>query len=290
MSHELTQLCEKFTPGKTGHVVILLPGLQGTISELGSLPKTLINQGHGICIPKLEGYYAQTGFNNYEMWLAQLDQVVSILIESHEVISIIGLSMGATLAIAYEANFKKRFTVIALSPVLAFDGWSVPWYYPILRLAFKLGITNWHYKESEPYGLRNLQMRNRVAKQILEQETTDVGSASLSAKHLHEALLLIEFTKEIIADFTANLMVICSVDDDVVAPPVIDWLCKNVSSTTCKMLWLGNSYHIITLDNEREIVINQCIDFLHESLAKNNLQHFDATKIKKLVIRARLNQ
>lgn len=290
MFTELTQLCVKFTPGKTGHAVILLPGLQGTISELGSLPKILLAQGFSVCIPKIEGYYAQTGFTKHESWIAQLDRVTSLLIESHEDVSIIGISMGATLALAYEAYYRRGGAVIALSPVLAFDGWSVPWYHPFLRLIFKLGITNWHYKESEPYGLRNLKMRQRVAKQILDLETTDIGSAALSAKHLHEALILAGFTKKIIADFTANLLVINSIDDDVVAPPTIDWLCKNVSSAICKLIWLGNSYHIITLDNEREIVINECVEFLRQSLAKNKLPYLDSLNIKNLVIRNRLSQ
>lgn len=288
MSEKLTDLCEEFTPGSTGMAVIFLPGLQGSILEMGSIPKTVKKLGHTCCVPIIKGYSSQSGFETFDIWLSNLDQIVSMLLETHDQVAFVGLSMGATLAIAYEADYQKNIPVVALSPVLAFDGWSVPWYYPLLYVIFKLGITNWHYKEAQPYGLRNPEVRRRVAKQILEQETTEIGSASLSAKHLYQALSLIEFTKKILLDFRADIKIICSIDDDVVSPTTIDWLSKSISSSTCQMIWLGGSYHIITLDNEREIVVNESVEFIQESFFKRKAIVEYSKGAKELVIRNRL--
>lgn len=288
MSNELEALSVKFTPGKSGKAIVFIPGLQGSLLELGSIPKMAEKLGHTICFPKIEGYYAQTGFYAYDLWLSQLNVVVDLLLKDHSEVAIIGLSMGATMAIAYEADYQKGCAVVALSPVLAFDGWSVPWYYPLLYVVFKLGITNWHYKESEPFGLRNPEVRRRVAQQVLEQETTEVGSASLSAKHLYQALKLIDYAKSILKQFNADLLVISAIDDDVVSPRTIDWLCKTTSSATRKLIWLGGSYHIITLDNEREIVINESLEFIEGIFGKNkNIQQY-SEEAKQLIIRHRL--
>jgi carboxylesterase len=35
-----------------------------------------------------------------------------------------------------------------------------------------------------------------------------------------------------------------------------------ISSQLRKVIWLGNSYHIITVDNEREIVAMQTVKFI----------------------------
>ena len=288
MPDELAHLSEEFTLGNTGMAVIFLPGLQGSMLELGSIPKAIRNLGHTSCIPRIEGYSAQSGFDSYDIWLSQLDHVVNLLLRDHHQVGIVGLSMGATLAIAYEADYQKNIPVVALSPVFAFDGWSVPWYYPLLYIIFKLGITNWHYKESEPYGLRNPEIRRRVAKQILEQETTEVGSASLSAKHLYQALQLIEFAKKMLPDFKADIQIICSIDDDVVAPNTIDWLSKTINSATRQLIWLGGSYHIITLDNEREIVVNESVEFLQTSFSKQKAIQKYSEDAKELMIRNRV--
>ena len=288
MSNEVNDLFEEFTLGTSGMAVVFLPGLQGSMLELGSIPKAIKKLGHTSCIPRINGYSAQSGFDTFDIWLSELDTVVNLLLENHDQVCLVGLSMGATLAIAYEADYQKGLPVVALSPVFAFDGWSVPWYYPLLYVVFKLGITNWHYKESQPYGLRNPEVRRRVAKQILEQETTEVGSASLSAKHLYQSLCLIEFAKKILQDFRSDLKIICSIDDDVVAPITIDWISKSISSSTCKIIWLGGSYHIITLDNEREIVVNESVEFIQESFFKRKAVVQYSKDAKQLIIRDRI--
>ncbi|QWE15516.1 carboxylesterase [Polynucleobacter sp. AP-Sving-400A-A2] len=288
MSNEVNDLFEEFTLGTSGMAVVFLPGLQGSMLELGSIPKVIKKLGHTSCIPIIHGYSAQSGFDTFDIWLSELDAVVNVLLENHDQVCLVGLSMGATLAIAYEADYQKNLPVVALSPVFAFDGWSVPWYYPLLCIVFKLGITNWHYKESQPYGLRNPEVRRRVAKQILEQETTEVGSASLSAKHLYQSLRLIEFAKKILGDFRSDIKIICSIDDDVVAPTTIDWLSKSISSSTCKIIWLGGSYHIITLDNEREIVVNESVEFIQESFFKRKAIVEYSNDAKQLIIRDRI--
>ena len=151
-----------------------------------------------------------------------------------------------------------------------------------------MGFVNWHYKESEPYGLRNPEVRRRVAKQVLEQETTEVGSASLSAKHLYQALSLIRFSKKILPEFKADILIISAIDDDVVAPHTIDWLSKTISSGTCQLIWLGGSYHIITLDNEREIVINETVEFLQGAFSKAGGILKYSEEAKELIIRNRV--
>jgi carboxylesterase len=131
-------------------------------------------------------------------------------------------------------------------------------------------------------------VRRRVAKQILEQETTEVGSASLSAKHLYQSLRLIDFAKNILNDFRSDLKIICSIDDDVVSPTTIDWISKSISSSTCKIIWLGGSYHIITLDNEREIVVNESVEFIQEALFKRKAIVEYSSDVKELIIRDRI--
>lgn len=288
MSDEINSLCLEFTPGTIGLAVIFLPGLQGTPIELGSIPKQLQKQGLTICHPRIDGYSAQTGVSEYEDWLGQLNRIVDLLYQDHQAVSIVGLSMGATLALAYQAEYQKCISVVTLSPVLIYDGWSVSWFYPLLYFAYKFGIRNWHYKESEPYGLRNLEMRRRVAKQVLTQETTDVGSASLSAKHLYQGLRLIRFTKSILTEIQADLLVISSIDDDVTSPQTAELIQREVKSSLCRLIWLGNSYHIITLDNEREIVVNETVEFILMSIQKRKSFQSYSEEAKDLLIRSRL--
>lgn len=289
MPKPISELSLEYIPGISGCAVVFLSGLQGTPLELGSIPKQIQKAGHSICHPRIEGYSAQTGVSAYEDWLAQLNHIVDLLYQEHSHVSIIGLSMGATLALAYEAEYQKCRGLSILSPVLAYDGWNVAWYTPLLRIVFKLGIQNWHYRETEPYGLRNLEVRRRVAKQVLDQETTEVGSACLSAKHLYQGLRLIGYAKNYLNQIKADLLVISSIDDDVTSSYSADLIQKEVKSGLCKLIWLGNSYHIITLDNEREIVVNETVEFNQIIFQKSKNHQAYSNEVKDLLIRSRIS-
>ena len=289
MSDQAKLNCIEFIPGSSKKAVIFLPGLQGTPLELGSIPRQIQKHGHTICHPRIEGYSAQTGVSDYESWLAQLNVTVDVLLHEHDAVAIVGLSMGATLALAYEAEYKKCASIVTLSPVLYYDGWNVAWYYPLLYVLFKLGIKKWHYKESEPYGLRNLEVRRRVAKQVLTQETTEVGSASLSAEHLYQGLRLISFVKLLLKEISTDLLVMSSIDDDVASPQTAERIKSEINASRCRVIWLGNSYHIISLDNESEIVVNETVEFVQMSFEKVKSYQAYSEEAKELLIKLRLD-
>ena len=137
MPNTIAELSLDYIPGTSGCAVVFLSGLQGIPLELGSIPKQLQKLGHSICHPRIEGYCAQTGVSAYEDWLAQLNRIVDSLYEEHAQVSIVGLSMGATLALAYEAEYQKCQSLSILSPVLAYDGWNVAL---SLSWALRIGI------------------------------------------------------------------------------------------------------------------------------------------------------
>jgi carboxylesterase len=289
VSDLINNLSFQYAVGRTNKAVVLLYGLCGSSLEMGSLPKEIAKHGHTICIPIIKGYCAQSDLSDYKTWLEQLHNIVTLLEEDHDSVSIVGLSMGATLALAYESKFKKCSSVVALAPVFFYDGWNVPWYSPALFLLLKLGIRKWSIKETEPFGLKNTEIRGRIAKKVLVQEVTEVGSSRLSGGHLKEGLRLIAITKKMLVDYKADLMVLSAIDDDVTSPKSAEWISANVMSHVKKFVWLGNSYHIITLDNEREIVVNETVEFLHTSFANQQAISSYNEETQRMIIKNRFS-
>ena len=286
----ILNLSVQFTLGRTRQAVIFLPGLCGSSLEMGSIPKLIQELGHSVCFPKIEGYYAQTGVSNYQEWIDSVDRIVELLKADHQDIAIVGLSMGATLAITYASIYPDKCrSIVALAPVFAYDGWNVPWYSPLLFLMVKLGLRSWSIKESHPFGLKNPEIRRRVEKKVLAQEVTEIGSSSLSAEHLYQGLQLIAHGKAHLEDFTAGILIIGAIDDDVVSPHTVTLIESRIKSFIKKVIWLGNSYHIITLDNEREIVTNESAEFIQLSFDSKNSYINYSDEARTLVIRDRLS-
>ena len=266
-----TDRFESFYQGNAGHTVILLPGLCGSSLEMGAIPRLLQQSNVSFVVPKIPGYSAHTTLTDYFEWIEYVDALSSELHEMKELVSLVGLSMGATLALSVASRNHKIQSLCILSPVLFFDGWSVPWYHPFLSLIYKIGIRNWHYKETEPYGVKNKELRRHIRKAVQANSISELGAAHLPAKHLYQSLQLIKDAKKYLNEVTTDALVIHAIDDETASPKNPDFILSKIASETRRVIWLGNSYHMITVDNEREIVANEVINFIELSIEKSNL-------------------
>ncbi len=278
---------ETFYQGNTGHAVVLLPGLCGSELEMGAIPRLLKQSNHTYTIPRIKGYSAHTGLTGYQEWIDSVDQFVTDLSQTHDSISIAGLSMGATLALAVAELNSKVHSLVILSPVFLFDGWSVPWYYPFLALLYKIGIRNWHFKEREPFGVKNVELRRHIQKAVMANSVSELGAAHLPAVHLYQSLELVKATKKELSSITADTLIIHAVDDETASPKNPEIIIDRISSETCRMIWLGNSYHMITVDNEREVVANEVNNFINQTIEKEKIVDRLSIDTPSLVIKNR---
>ena len=278
---------ETFYQGNTGHAVVLLPGLCGSELEMGAIPRLIKQSNHTYTIPRIKGYSAHTGLTGYQEWIDSVDQFVTDLSQTHHSISIAGLSMGATLALAVAEQNSKVHSLVILSPVFLFDGWSVPWYYPFLALLYKIGIRNWHFKEREPFGVKNVELRRHIRKAVIANTVSELGAAHLPAVHLYQSLELIKATKKDLSSITADTLIIHAIDDETASPKNPEIIMNRISSETCRMIWLGNSYHMITVDNEREVVANEVNNFINQTIGKDKIVDQISIETPSLVIKNR---
>ena len=278
---------ETFYQGNSGHAVILLPGLCGSEMEMGAIPRLVKQYDHTLIIPRIPGYSAHTGISEYSSWIDCIDELIESILQAHQTVSLVGLSMGATLGLSIAERNQNIQSLILLAPVLAFDGWAIPWYHPLLSLAYKLGFKNWHYKESAPYGVKNIELRRRIEQAVKTNTVSELGAAHLPAKHLYQSLQLVAYAKKYLSLVRSDLLVIHSIDDETASPKNPDFILQKASSEMRRVIWLGNCYHMITVDNEREIVANEAMNFINQSLEKSKLIDKLASEAHGLVIKDR---
>lgn len=238
--------------------------------ELQFLANHLRKAGFRVETPLLDGYSFGTGFSNWKDWVADAHREIDRLAgESGEKIMIGGLSMGATLALAVASQRDDIGAVVALSTTLVFDGWAIPWYRPLLRLGHALGFGKFYeYKERDPYGVKNMQLRTYVKKTLEQNRVSEVGGESFSLEHLVEGDRLIDYVTCHLQRVFADLLVIHAVDDEVASVRNADWVLEASRSAVKEAVFLGNSYHIVTVDNERETVCAEVEFFLKEALQR----------------------
>ncbi len=269
-------------------LTILIPGLNGSGLELGQLPRFLEAAGHDVLTPEIPGYLFGSSASKFNSWVQELHQIIDAQKEIYSVVNLAGISMGATLATLVATQRTDISSLVLMSPVLKYDGWSVPFYRPILDFFYFLGLRHWEYSEREPFGVKNIDLRRRISEKFKTSKVSEVGAASISARHLHEAKGLMASAKNSLYNLTCRLLLIQSVEDDTCSVWSANEILERCKSEVRRVIWLGNSYHIVTIDNEREIVLNEVLNFIAQTSAdeKHTMNPTTSDNRKVLKLRA----
>ena len=255
------------------HAVLLIHGLQGVPTEMLSLAKRLHKAGYSVHVPHFEGYGYYEGDTPHSVmpwrdWRGQVMLELRNMKQQYKTVAIGGLCIGAVLALSVAEEASAEISGLSLlATTLFYDGWSIPWYRFMLPLGYYTPLRYiYAYKEREPFGLKNQQLRRWVAREMSHKTSSIAGASNLTLPAIHEAELLIKSVRRNLHKVTAPALVIHAVEDDVSTPRSADFVTTHIGSSHVHKVLLHDSYHMITMDNEREQVADETIKFFSDVL------------------------
>ncbi|HEU0189534.1 MAG TPA: alpha/beta fold hydrolase [Gallionella sp.] len=257
------------------HAVMLIHGLQSSPAELLPLAKRLNQADYTVHMPYIAGYGFMHGdtsrsVTHWQSWHAKAIEEFRVLQRQHKTVAVGGLCIGGTLSLSIAAELGDEVAALTLlSTTLWYDGWAMPWYRPFRYLGYVWPFRHlYSYREREPFGLKNPQLRKWVAREMSHKEESIVGASRLYLPAIQEAERLIASVKKALPRITSPAIIIHAVEDEVASPRSANHIAKHIGSNTVKSVLLHNSYHMITVDNDREKVAHETIQFF-DALIKN---------------------
>ena len=249
------------------HAVLLLHGLSSSPLELRFIARRLHEQGFSVHAPHIATYGdpRERGFN-WQDWVECVEKEFETLRRNYRSVAVGGLCIGAVLALELAAQKGDKVSCLSLlSTTLAYDGWAMPWYRFLLPYAFHTPLRRtYSYPERYPYGVKNASLRRRIATSMQQSEMSEAGSTSISMDHAYNALQLIKAVRPLLNKVTSPALVVHAIDDETVSPQSAEYLIKNIGSNSIRKVLLNNSYHMVTIDNDREQVANEMASFIAE--------------------------
>ena len=248
--------------------VVMLHGLGANALELQRLAKYLHETGFTVVVPTIEGYTYGTEIQEWPVWLEQVLDHIWKLEKEYASVSLVGLSMGAVLAmVAAQRHPRTLAGLVLLSTSLAYDGWSMPWYRGLLAISAWLPfVKNYRLKESEPFGVKNEEIRASIKAALKSQDITESGVGEIGYGLIKQGQYLIREARENARWIECPTLVIHAVDDEIVHIRNAEWVYREIRSEEKEMIYLGDSYHMITIDNERDTVNQETARFLKKSV------------------------
>lgn len=255
------------------HAVLLIHGLQSSPVELQPLAKRLHQAGYTVHVPHIRGYGFEHGdsprsVTHWQDWHAKALAEFRTLKQQHHNVAVGGLCIGAVLSLSIAAELGDEVAALSLlSTTLWYDGWSMPWY-RFMRHVGYYSPAKYRYKwsEREPFGLKNVQLRKWIAREMSHGDTSMVGASKLNLPAVQEAERLIKSVKAALPRVTAPALIIHAEEDDVATPRSARYVAAHIGSTVVESVTLHNSYHMITIDNERERVASDTLRFFNTAM------------------------
>lgn len=240
----------EITGGENG--VLLLHGFTGSPYEFKYLVEDLQKKDYTINVPLLCGH----GTSEEDLmkcqwydWFEDAKKALFKMRKSCRRVVVVGLSTGATLALHLAAHYQLE-GVVALSPALFLKEKFLP-LLPLISPFIK-------YRKKD--GGPDISDKDEKAKAVSYQK--------MPLKSVREVLALYKHVMMDLPDVYIPMLLAHSVQDHVVDFRSSEYIYEKVSSTEKHMLKLEKSYHVMTLDVEREIVFREIAAFLEAQFNK----------------------
>ncbi|MFA4992957.1 MAG: alpha/beta fold hydrolase [Candidatus Omnitrophota bacterium] len=266
-----------FLPGDK-NLCFLIHGLTGTAKEMGAIAQRLNKQGFSVAAPLLLNHDKSISCLKRTRWQDIYKSIRDEFLKyanDYENIFVAGLSFGALIGILLTHEFPDKIKALnCFSPTLFYDGWGNPKSRIFLPLVYKTPFKYWlYFKEGYPYGLKNERLRSKV-----ENFYKDAGLFDYSKVHLygypvipvscmHQNSLLAKKIISVLKDIRTPVQLLQAREDDVTSPRNSYCIYNRVSSREKEIIFLENSYHIITADQERDKVAEKTVVFFEKHKA-----------------------
>jgi carboxylesterase len=258
--------------GRSG--VLLIHGLTGTPTEMRFVARGLHEAGFTVHAVQLAGHCGSVAdllATGWRDWYASVEAAALRLRGEVDHLFVAGLSMGALLALELAIERPDAVDGLALyGTTFRYDGWAIP---ALARLSFLLPLAcslGWGrrrvFMEAPPYGIKNERIRQWIVARMQGGDSAMAGLAGNPFPSLAQFVRLSRRVRRRLAAVKAPCLIVHSTHDDIAGLSNVALIEQRVPAPIEKVL-LDDSYHMVTVDQQREIVIERSARFFERIAA-----------------------
>lgn len=227
--------------------VLVSHGFTGTTQSMFFLGQYLAEKGGFTVIgPRLKGHGttpADMAQSNAEDWIHSVEHAMEKLQSRCRKIFITGLSMGGTLTLYLAAMYPQVFAGAA--PINGAVFLNSP---DMAGLAFGHGLPD---------------TVAGVGSDIKQPGVSELAYPVVPVPAVRQLYALMGVTRDLLPKVHCPILIFQSREDHVVHPTNAPFIFEHVSAADKALIWLENSYHVATLDYDKELIAGELVKFVH---------------------------
>lgn len=260
--------------GSTG--VLLLHGLGGAPAEMRYLAQGLSRSGKTVYSPLLKGHGGSDlllSTARWQDWVASAIAAYDRLSEHCDEVFVCGQSAGALVAIHVAAEQDRPIAgLICCSPTFWPDGWAIPkslQLFKLVRDQWTAGLFN--FSERAPYGIKDERLRRFVLDSLQQDGRPLADIFGRNGQTVLEFRRLADKALRKLKLVDAPTLVIHAREDDQADMSNAFRVVKGTTGPV-EFVLLDDSYHLVTLDRQRDVVLERTSQFIDRMSGRRPLK------------------
>jgi len=226
--------------------ILLVHGFTGTPKEMRTMGEYFAAQGHTVLGIRLPGHATQPAdlpHIHWVDWLQAVEDGYHLLHSAGRRVFIMGLSMGGILTLTAASRLPVNGAVAMSTPYSLPDDPRLPYiqYIAPFMPSLSKGPSDWH---DQAMRLEQVEYPYNPTRAIVELRD------------------LLEVMRQSLPKITAPVLLVHSRQDGSVSPENMQRIYESLGSKDKSMLWLEQSGHVVSRDQERERVFEAALAFV----------------------------
>ncbi len=244
---QILEGCEEFALGEGPVGALLVHGYTGSPQGMRGLGEFLSSKGINCVGPRLPGHgttWQDLNVRTQQEWRECVESNFDALKGRCEEVFIVSLSFGSALCLELAAKRPDEVAGLVSLAGIVFTKDPRRHLTPVIRRVIK----------SLP----------GVGNDIADPEMKELAYDRLPTTSTQHMLRQLNDTRAVLPQVTCPILVMHGRGDHTVHPDNAQYIYDNVGSTDKQLIYLERSYHVITLDLERDAVFEATYNFIKE--------------------------
>lgn len=225
--------------------VLVCHGFTGSTQSMRFLGQQLHGAGYTVIGPRLKGHGvspAAMAKTTAADWIASVDEALAELRGTCSQVYMAGLSMGGTLTLYTAA--KHADVIKGAVPINA-----------VVHLG-KPDLASMALDAAMPPTVPG------IGSDVKDPAVTELAYKEVPVPAIRQLYALTAVTQDLLPSIKCPTLVLQSRDDHVVHPSNGPRIVSGVGANRVELLWLENSYHVATIDHDKDLIASQTIAFI----------------------------
>ncbi len=229
--------------------VLVIHGFTGTPLSVKPLIDALVNEGYHVKAPLLPGHgtdWRDLRNTNYWDWIGKVETALYELMQITDNVFVGGLSMGGTLSIHMAENHPDRIKgIFPINPAIRLDN-------PLVKFIWLL-----------KYFIPSIKVPPTDTK---DKSVKEINYERIPTQTAYELYKLLRLTDKHLNKVRCPVLLLASSEDHVVPMEQKRYIFDRINSSEKEFIILKDSYHIATLDLDKDRINKLVVEFIERHL------------------------